>query len=135
MVKVGGPCQGPGKRPGTICGVTEISDGSSWRNGGKHKPEHKGKPCCTKKACRVFLGVIPDKNAANDGAVATGTAAAAVGSAQSWRSALLLWRSARLRPRLSPQLRLPWASQEAGDTADRRRPSRSSPRLQLRRRS
>lgn len=29
----------------------------------------------------MFLGVIPDGNAANDGAVATGTAAAAVGSA------------------------------------------------------
>ena len=60
MVKPGGPCQGPGATEGTICGVTEISDKSDWRKGGKFKPEHKGKACCTKNACRIFLGVIAD---------------------------------------------------------------------------
>ena len=52
MVKHGGPCQGPGQTDGTICGVTEIGDKSSWRVGGRFKPEHKGKPCCTiKRKC------------------------------------------------------------------------------------
>ena len=60
MVKPGGPCQGPGATEGTNCGVTEISDKSDWRKGGKFKPEHKGKACCTKNACRIFLGVIAD---------------------------------------------------------------------------
>ena len=60
MVKHGGPCQGPGQTDGTICGVTEIGDKSSWRVGGRFKLEHKGKPCCTKTKCRKFLGVIED---------------------------------------------------------------------------
>ena len=60
MVKHGGPCQGPGQTDGTICGETEIGDKSSWRVGGRFKPEHRGKPCCTKTKCRKFLGVIED---------------------------------------------------------------------------
>ena len=64
MVKLGGPCQGPGATDGIICGVTEIGDKSSWRRGGKFKPEHAGKACCTKKECRVHLGVIEDPRAA-----------------------------------------------------------------------
>ena len=60
MVKHGGPCQGPGQTDGTICGTTEIGDKSSWRVGGRFKPEHKGKLCCTKTKCRKFLGVIAD---------------------------------------------------------------------------
>lgn len=63
MVKLGGPCQAPGKTEGTICGVTEIGDNSDWRRGGKHKPEHAGKWCCPKNKCRIALGVIPDPKA------------------------------------------------------------------------
>ena len=64
MGKVGGPCQGPGVTEGTVCGATEIADTCDWRKGGKFKPEHVGKPCCTKRACRIFLGVIEVPNAA-----------------------------------------------------------------------
>ena len=60
MVKRGGPCQAPGAEKGSICGITEISDRCDWRKGGKFKPEHKGKACCTKRQCRIALGVIPD---------------------------------------------------------------------------
>ena len=63
MGKHGGPCQAPGKTEGTICGETEISDKSDWRRGGKHKPEHAGKWCCTKNLCRIALGVILDPKA------------------------------------------------------------------------
>ena len=63
MVKLGGPCQAPGKTEGTICGETEIGDKSDWRRGGKHKPEHAGKWCCPKNKCRIALGVIPDPKA------------------------------------------------------------------------
>ena len=76
MVKVGGPCQGPGQLPNTICGETEISDGSSWRRGGKYKPEHQGKPCCTKRPCRIYLGVIEDPKASESPAAAAVTATA-----------------------------------------------------------
>ena len=79
MGKAGGPCQGPGDLPNTICGATMITDKSSWRVGGKFKPEHAGKPCCTKRPCRIFLGVIEDTKAvaaaAADAALATAAAA------------------------------------------------------------
>ena len=81
MGKLGGPCQGPGTVPGTVCGVTIITDSSSWRNGGKFKPEHKGKACCTKRTCRIYLGVIKDPSAAVPPAVATAPAPEAVAAA------------------------------------------------------
>ena len=76
MVKVGGPCQAQGELPNTICGATEISDKSSWRRGGKYKPEHQGKLCCTKRPCRIYLGVIEDPKAAESPAAAEETAIA-----------------------------------------------------------
>ena len=76
MVKVGGPCQAQGELPNTICGATEISDKSSWRRGGKYKPEHQGKLCCTKRPCRIYLGVIEDPEAAESPAAAEETAIA-----------------------------------------------------------
>ena len=76
MGKRGGPCQAPGKEEGSICGITEISDRCDWRKGGKFKPEHKGKACCTKNACRVFLGVIADPKIARAEAASASPASA-----------------------------------------------------------
>ena len=77
MVKAGGPCQGPGKLPNTVCGETEISDSCSWRVGCKFKPEYQGKACCTKRPCRIYLGVIQDPKAVASQPAATATATAA----------------------------------------------------------
>ena len=77
MVKAGGPCQGPGKLPNTVCGETEISDSCSWRVGGKFKPEYQGNACCTKRPCRIYLGVIQDPKAVASQPAATATATAA----------------------------------------------------------
>ena len=68
MVNRGGPYQGPGATPGTTCDISEISCKSTWRKGGKFKREHAGKLCCSKRRCRIFLGVIEDPNAAEEGA-------------------------------------------------------------------
>ena len=57
MVEVGGPCEAPGKEPGTLCGRTEIPDKCDWGHG---KEEHVGKICCTKRKCRLALKVIQD---------------------------------------------------------------------------
>jgi len=62
MVKLGGPCQGPGKEEGTLCGRTEIPDSASWRFG---KEEHAGKACCTKRKCRLHLKVIDETSDAD----------------------------------------------------------------------
>jgi len=66
MGKRGGPCQGPGEEEGSICGITEIGDKCDWRTGGRFKPEHKGKACCTKNRCRIALGVVPDTKLAKE---------------------------------------------------------------------
>ena len=66
MGKRGGPCQGPGEEVGSICGITEISTKCDWRTGGKFKPEHKGKACCTKNRCRVALHAIRDTKLAKE---------------------------------------------------------------------
>mmetsp|Transcript_935 Transcript_935/g.1577 ORF Transcript_935/g.1577 Transcript_935/m.1577 type:complete len:191 (+) Transcript_935:122-694(+) len=68
MVKVGGPCLGPGELPGITCGITEIPDSCKWRYG---KDEHQGKPCCTKKRCARFLHAIKEKPADPADAAAT----------------------------------------------------------------
>lgn len=60
MVKIGGPCQGPGPTEGSVCGITEIPDSCKWREG---KDEHRGKACCTKRQCGIYLKAITPKAA------------------------------------------------------------------------
>ena len=105
MGKRGGPCQGPGEEVGSICGITEISTKCDWRMGGKFKPEHKGKACCTKNRCRIALGVAPDTKLAKEEAVPAPAPAAGGGlnglldvvtAAMSWPSHAL---SVRVRCR------------------------------------
>ena len=74
-------CQGPGGTEDSICGVTEISDKSDWRKGGKFKPEHAGKWCCTKRQCRITLGVIADPKVAKQEAAPAPAPAAGSGLA------------------------------------------------------